>query len=333
MPIIRQNISRYRNELKGFAILWVVFFHAQLGLSGLLYEVQRIGYGGVDIFFFLSGFGLYHSLEGDQDLGRYLKRRAERLLPAYLPFCLIWLAVMLPIYGEGLTSSLRTAVGNLSMLGYLAGVEHNINWYVSAMALSLLLAPVFHTLLRNTRRFWMTAVSLVAVLFLIGLAYIDQKQYIMISRMPVFVLGMILAASQAETVSMRKAVALLTGAGVAGLAILFLCINRYQELLITYAMYWHPFVLIVPGLCAALAGVFAVLPPKSAKPFALLGKASFEIFLFNVWVELLGKRYGLADSPADWLFWSAASIAAGCAYHWAIGVIIGWLRKKQKMIS
>ena len=95
MQTIRYNLSRYRNELKGIAILWVVFFHAQLGLEGLLYQVQRIGYGGVDLFFFLSGFGLYHTLERDADLGRYLKRRARRLLPAYLPFCVVWLVVIL----------------------------------------------------------------------------------------------------------------------------------------------------------------------------------------------------------------------------------------------
>ena len=79
------------------AILWVVFFHAQLGLGGLLYDVQKIGYGGVDMFLFLSGFGLYHSLSRDADAGRYLLRRARRLLPAYLPFCAVWLCVMLPL--------------------------------------------------------------------------------------------------------------------------------------------------------------------------------------------------------------------------------------------
>ena len=89
MPAIRRYLSASRNELKGIAILWVVLFHAQLGLSGLGYQIQRIGYGGVDLFFFLSGFGLYHSLERSSDLRGYLKRRCERLLPSYLPFCLL----------------------------------------------------------------------------------------------------------------------------------------------------------------------------------------------------------------------------------------------------
>ena len=76
---MQEAIGACRDEIKGAAILWVVFFHAQLGLGGLLYDVQKIGYGGVDMFLFLSGFGLYHSLSRDADAGRYLLRRARRL--------------------------------------------------------------------------------------------------------------------------------------------------------------------------------------------------------------------------------------------------------------
>lgn len=325
MQTIRQNLSRYRNELKGIAILWVVFFHAQLGLSGLVYDVQQIGYGGVDIFFFLSGFGLYHSLERSADLGSYLKRRGERLLPAYLPFCLMWLAVMLPIYGGGLATSLRIAAGNLSMFGYFAGVELNINWYVSALALSLLLAPVFHAVLRGGKHFCLRAAVLLAALFAVGVAYVGNDQYMAISRLPVFVIGMLFASPQLEVRSSKKITVGLAAACVLGLAVLFVCLKRYLELLITYAMYWHPFVLITPGLCAGLSWLFAKLPKAAGKPFAMLGNASFEIFLFNVWIELLGKRYGLADTPLEWLAWSFISIAAGCAYHW----IVGRMRKRS----
>ena len=107
MLTVQKLLRSYRNEIKGFAILWVVFLHAQLGLEGWVYQFQRIGYGGVDVFFFMSGFGLYHSLKKDNDLGRYLKRRIQRILPAYLPFCLVWLMVMVP-----LSSSAVPAIAN-----------------------------------------------------------------------------------------------------------------------------------------------------------------------------------------------------------------------------
>ena len=329
MQTIRSNLSRYRNELKGIAILWVVFFHAQLGLDGFVYQIQRIGYGGVDLFFFLSGFGLYHSLEKDADLGRYLKRRGERLLPSYLPFCLIWLAVMLPLYGGGLASSLRIALGNLTMSGYFAGAALNINWYVSAMALSLLLAPLFHAVLRTGKSIWLRTAALMGGLFAMGLGFIGNEQYMAISRLPVFVLGMAFAAPQQKECSEGKAMACMGGAFAAGMAVLFACLSRFPELLIDYAMYWHPFVLIIPFLCAALAWLSARLPAAFRKPFALLGEASFEVFLFNVWIELLGKRFGLAASPVQWMAWSLASIAAGCLYHSLVEMF--WKRYCEKI--
>ena len=147
MRRIQEAIGACRDEIKGVAILWVVFFHAQLGLGGLLYDVQKIGYGGVDMFLFLSGFGLYHSLSRDADTGRYLLRRARRLLPAYLPFCAAWLCVMLPLYGLGTVQSVRVAAGNLLMLGFFADTPAMINWYVSALALTLLLAPLVYGLM------------------------------------------------------------------------------------------------------------------------------------------------------------------------------------------
>jgi len=328
METICKNLSRYRNELKGIAILWVVFFHAQLGLDGLLYQVQRIGYGGVDIFFFLSGFGLYHSLEKDADLGRYLKRRGERLLPSYLPFCLAWLAVMLPMYGDGFVSSIRIALGNLTMSGYFAGAELNINWYVSGMVLSLLLAPAFHAVISAGRRFWLRALTLISILFAAGLGYIGNDHYMAISRLPVFVLGMMFAAPQCRTVSAKKAAFGLITACIAGFAVLFVFLERYQEMLVTYAMYWHPFVLIAPALCAGLSWLLSKMPAIVCKPFAVLGRASFEIFLFNVWVELLGKRFGLANTPLAWAGWSMASVAAGLIYHEMIGCLFCTLKSK-----
>ena len=46
----RAWVSRYREELKGLAILWVVFFHTKLYLPGSLdYAARALGTGGVDL--------------------------------------------------------------------------------------------------------------------------------------------------------------------------------------------------------------------------------------------------------------------------------------------
>lgn len=322
METIRRNLTRYRNELKGLAILWVVFFHAQLGLDGWLYQVQRIGYGGVDLFFFLSGFGLYHSLEKDGDIQRYLKRRAARLLPAYLPFCLLWLAVMLPLFDFGMATSLRVAASNLTMLGFLTGAPRYINWYTGALLVSLLLAPYFHAVLKPGKRYWLRAAGLLAVLLAVGLGYIDDDRYMLFSRLPIFAIGMAAAGCPLSKKQLKGVLPLLFAAAAAALAVLYKCLDQYVELLATYAMYWHPFVLIVPALCISLSWLFAKVPSGVLKPLRSLGAASFEIFLFNVWLEVFASVTGLIATTGAWLMWSAASIAAGLIYHAILGAVL-----------
>lgn len=317
MENFQANLRAYRNELKGAAMLWVVFFHARLGLSGFLGFIQQIGYGGVDLFFFLSGFGLYHSLAKDSDPRRYLLRRARRLLPAYLPFCCLWLCVMLPLYRFGTVQSLRTAAGNLFMLGFFANVPAMINWYISALALSLLMAPVLAGFLSKSQKPVRSAVFLIIGLFVMGLCFIGTEQYMAIARLPVFVLGMLCALPSFEGRS-KKRFALLTLLGfLAGIALLLLCYTLFPESLNTYGMYWHPFILIAPAMCAGLGALFCKLQKAAALflPLRAIGSASFEIFLFNAWIEVLCKRFQLAKSPLEWLLWSAGSVALGYLYH------------------
>ena len=59
-----QLLSRYRPELMGVAMLWVMLFHAYEFHFGIpvLDAVKALGFGGVDVFILLSGMGLYVSL-------------------------------------------------------------------------------------------------------------------------------------------------------------------------------------------------------------------------------------------------------------------------------
>lgn len=322
MQTIQRRLSAYRNEIKGFAILWVVLFHAQLGWSGLLYDVQKIGYGGVDIFLFLSGFGLYHSLSVNREPASYFKRRAMRLLPAYVPFCLVWLAVMLPLYGGGLATSLRILAGNLTMLGYLADVPLVINWYMSLLLLTLLLAPVLYLCLKPGKHYWLRVCAVMAALFLAGFAYIGNDRYMVMARLPIFALGMVFARPYDEEKQTKALPVGLAAAFAVGMALLYLCHARYPQLLNDYAMYWHPFVLITPALCVGLGWISGHLPAVLRRLLGSLGRASFEIFLFNAWLEVLGKKYGLCKTPEQWALWSMAAIVVGLMYHGMMQKII-----------
>lgn len=329
---MQKGLSQYRDELKGLAILGVVFFHARLGLTGFWYGLQQICYGGVDVFLFLSGFGLYHSLERSGDVGAYLKRRAMRLLPSYLPFCFVWLCVMIPLYDLGTVQSVRMAAGNLFLLGFFADVPM-VNWYMSAVAITLLLAPIFHAALRGNARSSLHAWLVPAVCFGLGLCFIGKESYMVVARLPIFALGMLAARPVNRPLEKGKRIALGTVSFAVGMGLLTVCFRRFPDSLNTYGMYWHPFVLIVPPLCAGLCGVMRVLKceGRAFAPLRFLGRASFEIFLFNAWAEVLCKKFGMAPNVLSWVLWSLGSIAVGCGYHWVVTNACKRVQERRKM--
>lgn len=343
---IQKLLSRYREEIKGVAILWVVFFHAELLWTGLGYEIQKIGYGGVDMLLFLMGFGLYRSLSRSCELGGYLKRRARRLLPTYLPFCIAWLIVtcMSRLHPFGVVETLIVASGNLTMTAFFADISTRINWYMSALAMVIIAAPFFYACLKEGKHWTARAVGLLAFLFFMGFSFIDNEHYMAVSRLPVFALGMMFARPREEKANGGRWALVLGASGVFGLAVLYGCFAYLPQLLNGYAMYWHPFVLIAPALCAGLAWLLSKAPKRLLAPLCGLGAASFEIFLFNAWLEvwgntslrfpmawvdLLGSAHRDLQRSLAWVGYSALSVLAGVAYHYAAGAVGRAIRRKK----
>lgn len=73
----------------GFSILWIYLFHARIWLPDTamfapLNTFKEIGYAGVDVFLFLSGFGLMTGMmKNNHDILTFYKKRMLRILPAY----------------------------------------------------------------------------------------------------------------------------------------------------------------------------------------------------------------------------------------------------------
>ena len=88
-PIAIHDLSRYRGELMGVAMLVVMLFH----VGGNRHEtiwlcMGRCGNVGVDMFLFLSGIGLWYSLSSRpwggvrSRLSTFYRRRLLRIYPA-----------------------------------------------------------------------------------------------------------------------------------------------------------------------------------------------------------------------------------------------------------
>jgi peptidoglycan/LPS O-acetylase OafA/YrhL len=75
-------VSKYRTELMGVAIFWIFFYHTGVDIP-ILHGLFSVGWIGVEIFFFVSGFGLCASLQKNPSTGSFYKRRLVRILPTW----------------------------------------------------------------------------------------------------------------------------------------------------------------------------------------------------------------------------------------------------------
>lgn len=77
------DISKYRSELMGWAIVWIMMLHFTFTQINPLGFLAQYGFAGVDIFMMVSGLGLFFSIDKNKSIGRYYKRRILRIFPTY----------------------------------------------------------------------------------------------------------------------------------------------------------------------------------------------------------------------------------------------------------
>lgn len=89
------HISKYRTELMGLSAIMIILCHvnvAEVKLHYLIKLIIREGNLGVDIFLFLSGLGLFYSLERfleKYEFGNIYKWYWKRFTRLLLPYLLI----------------------------------------------------------------------------------------------------------------------------------------------------------------------------------------------------------------------------------------------------
>lgn len=78
------DVSRYRGELMGAAILFIILFHVPLARNDMFFGLRRCGNIGVDMFLFLSGVGLWYSWVKHPSVKYFYRRRLLRIFPTWL---------------------------------------------------------------------------------------------------------------------------------------------------------------------------------------------------------------------------------------------------------
>jgi peptidoglycan/LPS O-acetylase OafA/YrhL len=115
--MVKQQRIAELDALRGFAALSVCFFHCALICPGGTQLLRYLKYGGtgVDLFFMISGFVIFMSLNSSQKLKDFWFLRFVRLFPVY------WIAIVITIallyFGHAECSmSWNYIIGNIFMI-------------------------------------------------------------------------------------------------------------------------------------------------------------------------------------------------------------------------
>lgn len=139
MILFWPDISQKKRILMGFSIIMVVCYHALCWVYNPIWEFN-LGYAGVDVFFFLSGYGLTASYNKNTIVTFY-NNRFRRVYPLY------FIAVVAAFFILRGGWNLQQLCENLLTIGLYADYGYNrFDWYVESLLGIYLLFPLFYFL-------------------------------------------------------------------------------------------------------------------------------------------------------------------------------------------
>ena len=184
------NISRYRGELMGIAMIFIFLFHVALPRSDMFFGLRRVGDIGVVMFLFLSGVGLWFSWMKHPSLKHFFKRRYLRVYPAwFIISCLYYI----PHFHGGGVRAWVDLVGDITINWDFWLHDELKFWYIPAMMMLYLFAPPYMQLIRRHPVYrWLPVVM---ILWCILVQYVSPIHNavghieIFWSRVPIFFVG------------------------------------------------------------------------------------------------------------------------------------------------
>jgi peptidoglycan/LPS O-acetylase OafA/YrhL len=301
-----------------FAAFWVFLFHLRSRIdyeSNWFWDVIENGARGVDFFFILSGFVIFHVYESQISSGRfsfrnYIIKRLARIYPLHLFMLLIFLA--LAIMGNNQVQGVLGSIFLLHAWGLTDGLVLNgPSWTLSAEMFAYL---TFGVIVFRSPPTWLIFVAFVITaisvhFFALSLgktAFIHLTwDYGSLRILPLFILGMLL-----RRLSPALSQTLATLVGLLGIVMFFwfASVPAGYEILIPFAL------LIISG--ARLSDQQNL--PTNSQLFVYLGEISYStymihIFIIAVWFDYLPK---LGFGPLPWsIICVVVIVGSSVSYH------------------
>ena len=310
------NISRYRGELMGAAILFVILFHVGLPREDTFFGLKRMGNIGVDFFLFLSGMGLWFAWTKNPSLRQFYLRRFLRIYPTwFLIACLYYIPdyLKLELTGHrGQSTNIIDFIGDITINWDFWLHDELTFWYIPAIMFFYLVSPFYMRLIiKHPTYRWLPL-------------------EIFWSRVPIFFLGINIAAAvkRKETIE---------GSSIWMIGITFVmplasCIFLEQVKHGQFPLFLERMLYIPLTITAIilLTYVFSYMPKHINKTLTLFGTLSLEIYLIHAHfvLDYLERN--------NWTYWptffvaTAITLPLAWLLHTAIEQIITPIEKRIK---
>ena len=335
--------------LRGVAVLAVLIFH-------LFPDLLPGGYGGVDLFFVISGYVVTYALlarqakDPDREMGfsDYFKRRLRRIMPPLLVALLIIAAISYLIYDKRLFHSFSgysitglLGVSNLKLISqqtnYFSPDEY-LNPYLHTWSLGIeeqfyLIFPlIFLPFVRTERRwyFWLAAGALWFASFLLAWHWSQvaaERAYLSpLSRFWELATGVLLALAGVTSRFKRLLAKFKKFAGLIQVFALLLLLLSFA-LLSNKGSYPMPGV-VLPVLASAVLLGFGAGTPLAvlaqSNGLQALGAVSYSLYLYH-WPCIVFARYLFGSQSG---FWLPVALLATALLTWFSYrfVELGWSR-------
>ena len=192
-----ENISRYRGELMGIAMLFIILFHVSLPRNDLFFGLRRMGNIGVDMFLFLSGIGLWFSWIKTPSARHFFMKRYLRVYPAWLIVACFY---YIPRFHGGDLMAWIDLIGDITINWDFWLHDELTFWYIPATMLLYCFAPAYMELIRRHPIYrWLVVVMIlwcVLVQYVTPIHQVVGHIEIFWSRVPIFFIGIFLEQSR-----------------------------------------------------------------------------------------------------------------------------------------
>lgn len=272
-------LSKYRTQLMGIAILFIAFFHCSIESDSTIFNFFKfLGDFGVDIFFFISGIGMYYTMLKNPTYGQFCKKRLLRIVPA-------WISINLFIQLEQGGWHVHDWSWFLKiMTGLTFWLHGNLYfWYISAIIVFYALTPLFvQQLKKNIKAAYLGLGVIWIILLAVSLIFHNAKYFIVLFRVPVYFVGIGFGKMVHEKKEIKKD---RVYAGI--LTCIFLIVveffiySTYEK--VSLIRYDYKYLAYFP-LVICFCGIFSCLLEKIKYKFYILsfyGGISLEVYLLH----------------------------------------------------